>query len=60
MKECLILKHISNSICKLKLTNTKIQHLEVCGRITEAQCLAFCEEIDKFITKLSSILEILS
>ena len=60
MKECLILKHISNSICKLKLTNTKIQHLEVCGRIPEAQCLTFCEEIDIFITKLSSILEILS
>jgi hypothetical protein len=55
VEECCILRHISNAIFKLELTQKKIESLVKFDIITEDQALILIEEIDNFISKISDL-----
>jgi len=58
-KDCVdeyyILEHISHAICKLELTQKKIECLVNCGKIFEEYALVLNEEINNFISKISNL-----
>ena len=54
VKKCCVLEHISHVICKLELTQKKIECLVKGGWISEEQALVLNQEIDMFIFKISN------
>ncbi|MFX1568650.1 MAG: hypothetical protein ACFFCV_09810 [Promethearchaeota archaeon] len=55
VQECCIVRHISYAICKLELTQKKIECLEKCGVISEEYALMLIMQIDDFIAKLNNL-----
>ena len=55
VEEDCISEHISHAICKLELTQKKIECLVKCGKVSEEYALILNEKIENFISQITNL-----